>query len=277
MPIRSCRVVLVCGLLLAGFGSQHAAAQSKPVLVTVKAGELPIILSAPHGGGDAIPDVPERLGKGVKSFRSAADSGTAQLTEKLADALEKKLGKRPYVVIARFHRKYVDANRPSSGAYEAKQAKATYDAYHQALARARQEVIRRWGHGILFDIHGQGADPKAIFRGTQNGKTTTFLVDRFGREALIGKSSLFGQLAKEGLKVIPAVNSNDRETRGYSGGYIVQTYGSGGGGTLDAIQLELGKDLRVAKAAPATAARLANAIAAFAQQYLPKGKKDSNK
>lgn len=261
--------VFLLGFALAALGVSHAAAQSKPELVTIKAGETPIILAAPHGGRLPIPGVPERQGEGVKMFKVESDTGTDELTAKLAAALQEKMGKRPYVVIARFHRKFLDANRPKSGAYETPEAEATYDAYHGALAKARQDVIRRWGHGILLDVHGQGAERDAIFRGTQNGKTVQHLVSRFGREALIGKTSLFGQLAQQGVSVIPAVESTEREESRYGGGYTVMTYGSAAGGTLDALQLEVGKDLRTT-GVDAAAGKLANGIAAFAQTYLPK-------
>ncbi len=243
-------------------------------LVTIEKGDLPIILSAPHGGRDPISGVPPRKGVGVRWFKAQSDTNTDRLTENLANALEKKSGKRPYVVIARFHRKYLDANRPPEHAYESDHpnAKAVYDTYHAALAKARSEVIRRWGSGILFDLHGQAAEPKAIFRGTQNGKTTTHLVNKFGREALVGETSLFGQFAKQGLRVIPSIGSSDRETR-YTGGHIVRTYGSDSGGTVDAVQLELGRELRNLKAG--TADKLAAAIVAFAKDYLPKSEPDS--
>ena len=238
-------------------------------LVTIEKGELPIILSAPHGGRDKIPGVPPREGVGIRLFNPRADSGSAGLTEMLADSIERRLGKRPYVVIARFHRKYLDANRTPDLAYEADQpnAKAVYAAYHTALADARAEVTRRWGRGILFDVHGQKAEPKGIFRGTQNGGSVTHLVERFGQEALTGANSVFGHLAGQGVKVLPAIDSGDRETK-YTGGYITVTYGSMSAGTVDAIQLEFGKELRAPGAD--TAEKVGKAIAAFSENYLPK-------
>lgn len=267
------RVGVVC-FVAASLGMRTATAQSETDrLVTVKTGDLPIILTAPHGGSSAIPGVPERRGDGVKQFNSTADVGTDRLTMLTADALEKKMGKRPYLVVARFHRKFLDANRPRSDAYEADEAKLAYDAYHKAIDEARREVIRRWGYGVLLDVHGQGAESKAIFRGTQNGKTTTHLIGRFGREAVVGKQSLFGRLAEQGIPVIPAVDSTDREDR-YVGGYTVVAYGSGSGGTLDAIQLELGRDLRASQHAAATADKLAHGIAAFSKSYLPQSERN---
>lgn len=238
-------------------------------LVTVERGDLPIILSAPHGGSERIPGVPERTGDNANRFVRTADFRTAQLTAELADAIEEKLGKRPYVVVARFHRKYIDPNRPAKDAYESERAKPHYDAYHAALAKARADVTKRFGRGLLLDVHGQGTTKHAIYRGTQNGKTTAHLVEKFGRESLTGKDSIFGRIAAQGITVIPPVDSDKNETRSYSGGYIVRTYGSSEGGTVDAIQLELGRDLRAADASKATAQKIATALAAFAKQHLP--------
>jgi hypothetical protein len=53
------------------------------------------------------------------------------------------------------------------------------------------------------------------------------------------------------------------------GGYIVQTYGSHRGRGIDAIQLEIGTKLRARANLERTATDLAEAIAVFAQEYLP--------
>ena len=263
-------VFATCCLVLAGVGVGTAAAQQRSThLVATQRGQLPIILSAPHGGRLAISGVPERTGKGVSSFRTVQDVNTDRLVERLADALEAKLGKRPWTVVAQFHRRYADANRPANDAYESEAAKPCYDTYHQALHAARADVIQHWGRGLLLDVHGQAAEPKAIFRGTQNGSTVTHLVKRFGPEALTGKASLFGAIADLGIPVIPPVGADAREDSRYGGGFIVRTYGSSGGSTLDAIQLELGRELRSAEVISKTADRLAEAIAQFAGENLP--------
>lgn len=239
-------------------------------LITIEKGNLPLVLSSPHGGLKKIPGVNPRLGNGVNRFNPKGDNATAVLTEKIADAIESRMGQRPHVVVARFHRRFLDANRNRKDAYESELAGVVYDAYHNALADARQQVVRDWGRGLLLDIHGQGSAPRTVIRGTQNGMTTTHLIDRFGPESLYGKSSLFGEMAKRGLTVSPAVMSKAKENPRYDGGYTVITYGSAGGGTFDAMQLELGADLRSSKYRDTTATSLANAIAAFAESYLPK-------
>jgi|GEM_PF-1127922 glutamine amidotransferase-like uncharacterized protein len=54
-----------------------------------------------------------------------------------------------------------------------------------------------------------------------------------------------------------------------------EPYGSGSGGTVDAIQMELGRELRSTHAIPSTASKLSNAIATFAEEYLPDSKRTS--
>ncbi|TWU49060.1 BPL-N domain-containing protein [Rubripirellula reticaptiva] len=266
---RAAFLSFVCIHFLSYHPSHAAGSLRFEKLIQQETGELPIILSAPHGGRQPIPGVHPRQGVGVKAFNSIPDLATDRLTETLADAIEKAMGKRPYVVIARFNRKYADANRREPLAYESENAKQVYQAYHAAIAEAKADVIERWGRGVLLDIHGQSTEPSAIFRGTANGKTTTHLVNRFGQNSLTGKESLFGNLARNGFRVIPAVGSNEHEHSSYNGGYIVNAYGSRSGGTLDAIQLEIGRDLRLLASRPQTAEKLAKSIAVFACDYLP--------
>src|SRR5262249_16851956 len=82
-------------------------------LVATQQGSLPIILSAPHGGTHEVPGVTSRKGEGLarngKGFAISRDTGTEELTYALADAIEKHLGKKPYFIVAKFHRKYIDA------------------------------------------------------------------------------------------------------------------------------------------------------------------------
>ncbi|WP_197168303.1 BPL-N domain-containing protein [Neorhodopirellula pilleata] len=262
-------VVCISFHLIAMAGLQHVEAQTLSNHVIFETGDLPIILSAPHGGNELIPGALPRKGIGVRSFSNTMDFGTKKLALQTAGALERQTGKRPYIVVASFHRKFVDANRSEERAYESEESARAYHAYHEALSQARQDVIHRWGRGLLLDIHGQSEVPDAILRGTVNGRTTTHLVSRFGLESLIGDRSLLGQIAQQALSVVPEVDSAEREHSAYNGGFIVSKYGSGKGGTMDAIQLEVGRNLRSFDARPAVAEKMANAIASFAQEYMP--------
>ncbi|HVJ79855.1 MAG TPA: hypothetical protein VNC50_02200 [Planctomycetia bacterium] len=240
-------------------------------LVLLETGDLPVILSAPHGGTKDVPGASPRKGEGLKKvpggFVTGRDVNTDALTLKLAEALEAKTGKRPYLAVARFHRKFVDANRAPQEAYEQEAAKRVYDAYHAGLDKFAREVRKRFKSGLLLDLHGQSSDPTTIFRGTRNGKTVALLVERFGKKAHVGAESFFGLMKAQGLNGFPL--EDDRERAGFTGGYIVGTYGSDGGYGIDAIQLEFGGDFRKPAAQADTAKKLAVAIEEFTKRYLP--------
>jgi len=228
---------------------------------------LPIILSAPHGGREPIPGVAERRGFGVAQFATGRDHNTGELAERIAAKLHERVGAKPFLVIATFERKFVDANRPSEGAYEAEEARPYYDNYHRALGEYCQQVRERWGRGLLLDIHGQNTEVDAIFRGTDNLKSVAGLERRFGLAALSGANSIMGYLERSGYRVIPANGDSQRERR-YSGGYTTRTYGSHRGTGIDAIQLEFGTNLRSRANLERTAGAVARAIVAFTGEYL---------
>lgn len=209
-----------------------------------------------------------RRGVGVAQFTTGRDNNTDDLAEAVALKLGERLGGKPFVVIGRFERKYLDVNRPAAGAYESAAAKPLYDAYHRALEEFSEKVRTQWDRGLLLDLHGQGAEVETIYRGTDNGETVAALVQRHGKEALSGAKSIFGQLAAKGYKVLPDPSGSERERR-YVGGYTARTYGSHRGTKIDAIQLEIGTNLRAKANLQRTAHDLAEAIEIFAREFLP--------
>ena len=154
-------------------------------LVRVQAGELPIIISAPHGGRLDVPDVDIRTGRGLvagpSGYVMSRDTGTEELADEVLKAIDRRFGKPAYAVIARFHRKHIDANRPADEAYEDPDAKATYDRFHNQLDAYCREVQKKFGKGLLLDLHGQGSEPETVFRGTQDGKTVKLLRDAMAK------------------------------------------------------------------------------------------------
>jgi N-formylglutamate amidohydrolase len=261
----------VFALHVALLGLDASGREASP-LVRLQAGDLPIIVSAPHGGTQAIPMVEEARdvkGKptGGSGYVTARDTGTEELAGEVARSIERCFGKKPYFVIARSHRRYLDPNRPSHIAYEDPDAKPIYDAYHGALNDFCKEVQSKFHKGLLLDIHGQGSARDKVFRGTQDGKTVTLLRQRFGEDAVAGESSLFGRLKARGWTVHPDPLAGGEQT-GYRGGYIVQTYGSHQGYGIDAIQLEFGMDYRAQETRQRTAATLTAAVADYAKDFL---------
>jgi N-formylglutamate amidohydrolase len=264
------------GLFLSGlvafiapqFGYSEAA---PPPLVYKQVGTLPIILSAPHGGRLDVPGVPVRTGNGQDKepgkFVATRDSGTEELAYALSEAIERRFGKKPYVVVSRGHRKFLDPNRPADTAYEDPDAQPIYADYHATLVSYCRDVQKQFRQGLLLDLHGQGTSAKTVFRGTHNGKTVSLLRERHGETAVHGDASLLGLLKARGWTVFPDP-LDGREQAAFLGGYIVQTYGGNQGLGIDAVQLEFGQDYRTDESRAKTAATLADALADYATRYL---------
>jgi N-formylglutamate amidohydrolase len=240
-------------------------------LIAVYEGSLPIIISAPHGGRKSIPGLIARTGAGLetggKGFFAGRDSGTEELAHDVIDAIEREMGGEPFAVINRVHRKFLDVNRPMDIGTESEQAQPIYREYHSSLAQLCRQVQNRFRGGLLLDLHGQKSDPETVFRGTQNGKTVALLQQRFGASAHVGGESLFGLLKSHGLKVFPEPG-NGKEQSGFTGGYIVQSYGSHTAFGIDAVQLEFGSSFRSKENRKKTAKQVATAVKLYCELYL---------
>src|SRR5690625_1950575 len=239
-------------------------------LIDVQKGNLPIVISAPHGGTSAIPDGEERT-EGV----TVRDMNTDRLAKLLAERLAERLEGKPYYVIAEFSRRFVDANRGpdfnEDQAYAGPVAQKQYEAYHGAIREAVDESREKVGMGLLIDLHGQSRLPDRVIRGTVNGLTVTSMLDNHGLEALIGPESLFGKLEAQGLAVEPPVTdapNSPKDEVHFIGGYIVRAYGSHNADGIDSIQVEVGRDFRHANVLEDTAEKIADSIAVYTEKYL---------
>lgn len=147
--------------ILCSFVNLSGRAEEPANLVRIQSGDLPIILSAPHGGQFDVPDVDVRKIEGRptggRGYVVSRDRGTEELAIEAAAAIEKEFGKKPYFVIARSHRKYVDFNRPPEIAFDDPDARPVYEQYHEALRQSCVAVQKRFHRGLLLDLHGQSA------------------------------------------------------------------------------------------------------------------------
>jgi hypothetical protein len=109
-----------CCLLLAALPLPVRSAEKAPAdFVLLQQGTLPIILTAPHGGRDPVPGIPARdvSGKGNR-YVSSSDLNSDLIAQGIAEEIKELTGKTPYVVMARFQRKFIDPNRPPDIAYD---------------------------------------------------------------------------------------------------------------------------------------------------------------
>ena len=232
-------------------------------LIIARAGGIPILLTVPHGGTASVSGVSQRV-RGTTS----SDTYTIELAEGLAKHLGIALGAQPYVVAARFSRKYIDANRAEAEAFESPEAKPAYDAYHNQIRLFISQIKEQFPQGaLLLDVHGQSDDPGVVHRGTGNGATVAALIKNHGPSALSGPNSIFGVVQSKGYKVFPQNTpiGEPPEDRRFNGGYTVRRYGSSRPDGLDAIQIEPGRYLRTDSK---FIAALAEGIVTFHKTYL---------
>lgn len=235
-----------------------------------EAGQLPIILTAPHGGQRDVPGCEIRAPIGPR-FVNRPDHNTDRLTRVIADEIKRLTGKAPYLVMAHFHRKYIDANRRAEEAYGDPGCADHYTAYHTAVRGFVDEVRAKYPHAMLFDIHGQAAYRSSILRGTRQGSTVQALLARAGAPAVTGPDSVFGHFAAMGYHIVPANDiapTQAAEAKNYAGGHTVDLYGSHRSNGIDAMQLEFGRDFRDNIPIDKVGQDTAKAIAAFYARYL---------
>ena len=272
-------LTLVCGLLLLLVVSSEVRGDNPRDYLEIQSGAIPIIITAPHGGGMIPSDVSSRVCDGSNDVCSN-DQNTHLLAVAVCDQLELLLGARPYQVVNRVDRLYIDMNRSnadnpygSNDAYDDADARPYYEFYHGAISESVSRVLDDFGRGILIDIHGQSKYPNTVIRGTRNGQTVTHLLETYGEQALTGTNSVFGQLELAGYPVTPPNEplADEPETV-YNGGHTVATYGSHRTSGIDSLQIEFAREYRVTTADPdiwqQTALDLADAIKVFYDNYL---------
>ncbi|MCG6162067.1 hypothetical protein, partial [Leptospira bandrabouensis] len=79
----------------------------------IQVGELPIIITAPHGGSLLPAEMKTRT-----TGTLGNDSNTADLAIKIRDELQKFLGKRPHLILNHLDRSKIDMNRSTNQAVD---------------------------------------------------------------------------------------------------------------------------------------------------------------
>ena len=246
------------------------------LLVDRLRGTLPLLLACVHDGTEQPDGVCPRKREQFPAkcdFQPSRDLNVGDLTRAVAEQLRGRTGEAPYVVIAGFHRKYIDANRSEECALKPGPAQAYYHEYHAVLRGFVDEIrAENDGIGLLVDLHGATRQPEApaqIYVGTENGRTVTALRQGASEDALYRRRGLVGLLQAAGYAMLPG-EFGKPEHPAFTGGYTVETYGSHHADGIDAIQLEIVAELRRAEAArERLASDLANGIASLLPRWLP--------
>ncbi|WP_299275715.1 T9SS type A sorting domain-containing protein [uncultured Psychroserpens sp.] len=127
-------------------------------------GNLPIIISAPHGGvlqsGQTIggvfypdndPNLPDRT-----CGTNERDDNTDVLIRRIQDEIYAQTGGYAHIIINNLHRSKMDPNRmPSEASCGNSHAASYWSDFQYFINDASASVEANWGKGLYIDLHGQ--------------------------------------------------------------------------------------------------------------------------
>lgn len=221
-------------------------------------GELPLILSASHGGAAAPREVPDRAWGTLR-----ADRNTLELALAMRDALVELTGFAPHLVLSHLHRSKLDPNREIEEAAQGNiYAEQAWREFHDLTRTARATVWGAFGEGLYLDVHGHSHDVPRVELGylltadklnEPDASLNSLAVVRctsireLGRDSPIpfsrllrGATSFGGLLQEEGVRSVPSPSDPSPGDDPYwRGGYNTREHGSRADGELiSGIQLE---------------------------------------
>ena len=232
------------------------------------AGNLPLIISVPHGGDLKPQSIPDRDCSGCVYVK---DSYTQELGRELAAAIQAETGCYPHVIINLLHREKLDANRAIGEAADSNpEAEAAWTSYHGYIDSAENQIMQSFGKGLFLDLHGHGHDIQRIELGyllsgselrmpNSSLNDSSFLEEISIRNLILtdgqantltaylrGNQSLGALLEDRNYPSVPSdLDPFPQNGEAYfSGGYNTRRYGSQEGGSIDAIQAECNQDIR---------------------------------
>ena len=224
--------------------------------VEYQAGNLPIIIVAPHGGHknpDCFPELPE----GHKNDRNSQEYARA-----LARSLRDVTGKSPHLIVNHIRTEKFNPARPKDIATGDNEVLGrVWDDFHRFIDIAKATVMEEWGSGHYFECHvnghakrwieiGQGVSPERLNTPESEADKEVFInkscirhlaqtcgTDFF--ELIRGEKSLGGLLEKKGYRVIPSPrNKRPAHHKYFFAGWNLWKHGSRDGGKIDGTHLE---------------------------------------
>jgi hypothetical protein len=228
------------------------------------AGNMPLILTVPHGGLLVPSTIPNRNCSGCVTVM---DTNTQELGRLIADEIKNITGGNcfPHLIINRLRRTKLDANRDLfEAALDNPDAVNAWYAFHKFIDSAKIMVSNQFQRGLLIDLHGHGHANQRLelgyllsasnLRSGNNFLNSPVAIENSSirhlalsnkneyrhAELLNGQESLGGFFETERYTAVPGpVDIAPRSGEDYfSGGYNTERHGSVDSGKIDAIQIE---------------------------------------
>ncbi len=230
--------------------------------VEYRAGNLPIIISTPHGGDLAPGVIPDRS---CPNAVTVNDGNTQALARQLDTAIQMRFGCYPHLIINRLARRKLDANRdlPEAACGNPLVEQAWFD-YHEFIDSAKNAVTNTFFQGIFIDLHGHahtiqrlelgylltGAElrkpddsldlPGYILQSSIRHLADTNLSQSSHSALLRDSFSLGTLLHSRGYPSVPSLADPAPQSGEpyFNGGYNTFRHGSINGFPIDAVQIE---------------------------------------
>ena len=221
-------------------------------------GDLPVVLTAPHGGSLKPAALANRT-EGVLG----ADLNTLELARALADELHRRTGAHAALVASHLHRSKLDPNREVKEAAQGDPVAArTWEEFHAAIRAALDAAVARHGFAFLVDLHGHrhpiarlelgyALDAKQLNRPDADFDTSELITlsalrdlhARAGGSAatlLRGPASLGAFFNAANYRAVPGPQEPQPGTEPFfAGGYIVRTHAAAATTPrIDGVQIE---------------------------------------
>ena len=221
-------------------------------------GNLPIVLTAPHGGKVRPETIPNRT-TGVRD----RDDNTEELARAVAAELFARSGRHAHFVASHLHRSKLDPNREIKEAAEGNAiAERTWMEFHAAIRGALATAVEQHGFAFLIDLHGHAhaiarlelgyaleakqlnqSDQAFDHSGLIALSTLRDLSARVGGSPAVlvrGPGSLGDLFTQGGFRAVPSPQEpQPGDQPFFAGGYIVRTHSAAvDTPKIDGLQIE---------------------------------------
>ena len=220
-------------------------------------GNMPLVLSAPHGGYDKPDEISNRSRSALNQ-----DIRTLELTLMLGERIKEVTGKQPYIIINRLHRIKLDPNRIKEVAIQGDSlAGIAFDNFHKFIEIAEEDVFNKWGTGFYIDVHAHPFEHRKIELGYLLEAELLFFSDEELNDDLFiskssirnlvkdseykfsdilrGEVSMGAMLENKGWQVIPSPKNPEPEDQFYfSGGYNTAQHAAKEKYNFNGLQIE---------------------------------------
>ena len=256
-----------------------------------RVGNIPLIITVPHGGSIALDSIPDRSCPDAVTVR---DNNTKELALEIETEFMKQYGVRPFIIICNLLRKKVDQNREiEMGTCGNSIMRKPWNAFHDYTDTAIALATKQFGGCLYIDLHGHGHPVQRLELGyllkeseMQEFKTDNSVESSAKKSSLqnliknsngkldfkmlmIGTNAFGTMMANEGIPSVPSQQdiAPNADEKYFNGGYNTSRYTSSKYPNCFGWQIETNyKGVRDGKGIPVFARAFVKVIPEFLKQ-----------